>query len=383
LQLSSEDLLRLNVLLANDIEAIRVDEQAMTVHGLSGTNEASVSLNPNCRPEQYLRRVRELLSSHVLGSPGGYPVFLKRWTRMGQTKGGQLEKLLLLGEPEAVVAVAGAADLTNELARRAWWAQPTVDIARCMLERDTVIKGGMGKVLAGFLVEHLPFETDPLAIITTVRLILQPGLIDAETRMRIWSRGTHKNVYHLGFLEAAPNDLPEPLPPRRDYVLYADELAALAQKGNALAALLAQLLDSPGQTLLTVSEALLRHPVNHDAVVVLLTVIGNYFRPALVPLESSWDVSEIIRQVGEIYETPSGDLAELITAIPQCKHEMIAMLALAHAREALVSDILAKTTASGTLLQRKLEPVITPLLDQYKSLVEPQEKEASLRRRNR
>ncbi len=383
MQLSSEDLLRLNVLLANDVEAIRIDEQTMTVHGLSGTNEASVPLNPNCRPEQYLRRVRELLSSHVLGSPGGYPVFLKRWTRMGQAKGGQLEKLLLLGEPEAIVAVAGAAGLTDELARRAWWAQPTADIARCMLERNAVIKGEMGKVLADFLVEHLPFETDPLAIITTVRLILQPGLIDAETRMRIWAKGTHKNVYRLGFLEAAPNDLPEPLPPRRDYALHADKLAALAQKGNAPAALLAQLLDGPGQTFLTVSETLLRHPVNHDVVVVLLTVIGNYFRPALIPLGSSRDVSEIIRQAEGIYAAPSGELAALIAAVPQYKHEIIAMLVLAHAREALVSEILAKTTASGTLLQRKLEPVIAPLLDQYKALVEPRKKETSSRRRNR
>ena len=101
MELSNEDLLRLNVLLANDIEAIRIDESSMTVYGLSRGSEARVPLNPNCRPQQYLRRVREMLSSHVLGSPGGYPVFLQRWTRMGQTRDAQLHKLLLLGEPEA------------------------------------------------------------------------------------------------------------------------------------------------------------------------------------------------------------------------------------------------------------------------------------------
>ena len=48
---------------------------------------------------------REFLASHVLGSPGGYPVFINRWTRMGQARDENLQRLLMLGEPEAVVAV--------------------------------------------------------------------------------------------------------------------------------------------------------------------------------------------------------------------------------------------------------------------------------------
>ncbi|MBA1330869.1 sulfur reduction protein DsrS, partial [Candidatus Endoriftia persephone str. Guaymas] len=69
--LSSEDALRLNVLLANKPKAIRIDESSMILYGLSEKGEAKVSLNPNCRDEQYLRQVRETLSGHVLGSPGG------------------------------------------------------------------------------------------------------------------------------------------------------------------------------------------------------------------------------------------------------------------------------------------------------------------------
>ena len=52
----------------------------MTLYALSASgDEAKVELNPNCNPDRYLKQVRELLSGHVLGSPGGYPVFLKRW----------------------------------------------------------------------------------------------------------------------------------------------------------------------------------------------------------------------------------------------------------------------------------------------------------------
>ena len=105
MELSPEDALRINVLLASPIEAVRIDESSMTVHALSGKGEARVKLNPNCRDESYLRMVREALSSHVLGSPGGYPVYLKRWTRMGHARDEILESLLLLGEPEAVAAV--------------------------------------------------------------------------------------------------------------------------------------------------------------------------------------------------------------------------------------------------------------------------------------
>jgi hypothetical protein len=158
MELSPEDSLRLNVMLANAV-AVRIDEGVNTVMCLSESgNEAKVQLNPNCRSEQYIRNVRELLSSHVMGSPGGYPVYLKRWTRMGQASDARLDDLLMLGETEAVVAVSGASGLTDELARRAWWAMPDSGNARRMLARQCVIEGEMGRVLTEFLIEFLPFE---------------------------------------------------------------------------------------------------------------------------------------------------------------------------------------------------------------------------------
>ena len=84
--LSAEDSLRLNVMLATEPLAIRVNESSMSVHALSDDGDAKVTLSPNCRDEKYIKLVRELLSGHVMGSPGGYPVFLKRWTRMGQAR---------------------------------------------------------------------------------------------------------------------------------------------------------------------------------------------------------------------------------------------------------------------------------------------------------
>jgi hypothetical protein len=375
-------LLRLNVLLANDIEAIRIDEQHMTVYGLSRGNEARIPLSPNCRPEKYLRLVREMLSSHVLGSPGGYPVFLQRWTRMGQAREAQLDKLLLLGEPEAVVAVAGAAGLSDDLARRAWWSMPTADIARRLLEKDVVVKGRMGQELAAHLVEYLPFETEPLTVIATIRLILQTGLIDSEARERIFRLGTHRNAYHIGFLDAAPDDLPQPLPARDDYAGYRDRLAALVEHGNTLAAFLAKLLDAPGQTFLSVSETQLQHPVDKYTVAALMDIIGNYFRPARYSAEPAGEIDAALQCTETLMATARGELKALLEGVPELRGEIGAMLTLAHTGERLVTPIIAVTTASGTLLRRKLEPVVGPLLQQYGVLrkIAPSEGRSNRRR---
>ena len=114
--LSNEDNLRLNVLLNQDVQAIRIDEGKMIIYGLTERGEARIKLNPNVRDEKYIRSIKETISSHVLGSPGGYPIYIKRWTRMGQARDQSLESLLKLGEPEAIVAVIHAQGLTDEIA---------------------------------------------------------------------------------------------------------------------------------------------------------------------------------------------------------------------------------------------------------------------------
>ena len=64
MQLSQEDNLRLNVLLNQPLHAIRIDEGKMIVYGLTEKGEAKIQLNPNCKDELYVRRVKELISSH-------------------------------------------------------------------------------------------------------------------------------------------------------------------------------------------------------------------------------------------------------------------------------------------------------------------------------
>ncbi|MGA9031520.1 MAG: hypothetical protein WB402_03250, partial [Sulfuricaulis sp.] len=265
----------------------------------------------------------------------------------------------------AVVAVAGAAGLSDDLARRAWWAMPTADIARRLLEKDVIVKGRMGQELAAHLVEYLPFETEPLTVIATIRLILQTGLIDSEARERIFRLGTHRNAYHIGFLDAVPDDLPQPLPARDDYAGYRYRLAALVEHGNTLAAFLAKLLDAPGQTFLAVSETQLQHPVDKYTVAALMDIIGNYFRPARYSAEPAGEIDAALQCTETLMASAGDELKALLEGVPELRGEIGAMLTLAHSGERLVTPIIAVTTASGTLLRRKLEPVVDPMLQQY------------------
>ncbi len=364
-ELTPEDSLRLNVMLAGDIQAIRIDATNMTIYGLSPRGTATVKLHPTGRSDQYLRTARELLAGFAIGSPGGYPVYLQRWTRMGQARDKGLDRLLMLGEPEAITSVAYSNGLTDELARRAWWAMPVADHARRMLERESVVQGQMGKVLAEYLIEHLPFESSAHVIMDTTRILLQPGLIDDKTRLILWRRGEVDNAYHVGFLAALPDAIPEQLPAREDFDITQTKLASMKEQDNIFAQQLLRLLSGSGQTFLHYYDEVLRYPADKDVVLVLLDALDGYFS-ALRPHHacSGASVEEIINNV-ELFTTRPGNetaIGQLLKTVPELNQEIRAMLALSCIDVHIATPIMSQTTASGTLMRKKLEPVSNPIL---------------------
>lgn len=365
--LSSEDMLRLNVLLAGHIDAIRIDESRMIVYGLNGEQEARIQLNPNCKDEAYLKEVRELLSGHVLGSPGGYPVYLKRWTRMGQARDESLSDLLKLGEPEAVMAVVCASGLTDELARLAWWVAPESEHARRMLERENIVKGKMGKELASFLVEFLPFEEDPLAIVRSVSLVLQEGLVDDDMRQKIWDRGRAKNVFRIGFLNTTPHDLPDNIAARQDMELYSEKLQQYSD-ANPYAMTLLNILTDKGQTFIDVCEKILRKPANQEVVSALLDTIGKYFRPHNREPEFIQDLDAIEDRTRQSVSDSSTYAAQLLKIVPQLERELFAILLLSQVTEAIAIPVFAKSDAMGTVMRRQLEPITSRLFEHFSIL---------------
>ena len=363
MMLSHEDSLRLHVMLKT-VQAIRIDENNLVVYGLApDAREAKVVLNPNCRTEQYLRRVREFLSGAVLGSPAGYPVHLHRWTRMGQLQDANLAELLMLGEPEAITAVSGAPSLDDELARRVWWAAPTSDHARRMLERDAVVQGQMGALLAQHLVEHLPFESEPRVIIDTVRLVLQPGLLADEAVARLWDKGAKHSAYRVGFLLARPLSLPVTCPAHVSP--HAAVLAELAAIGNPIAATLTTAYTAAGQAFLQTVRAVLERPTQADAVALTLNALGECFAGARRDTVQVRDTATLLAQAQQMLSDANVCEVQVRT---QLSAALLGLLACAHTSEMLIVDVLAHTSATGTVLRKKLEPITQVMLAQLQAL---------------
>jgi len=368
--LTSEDTFRLNVLLANKPLAIRIDESKMVVRGLSEKGESKVPLHPEGRPEHYVRGVKALISGHILGSPGGYPVYLRRWTRMGQMRDESLEQLLMLGEPEAVVAAVCAPGLTDELARRAWWVMEDAENARHMLANPAIVAGKMGRVLAHYLLEFLPFETETEKMTASVRLILQPGLIDPVDRLSLWKKSARKQTYLVGFLQALPDDLPQPVPARSDAEDHARHLQPLAQSGNPCAAMLLRMQSSPGQTFLKTLAAVLAKPPTQDLVQATFDLVRAYFSPLRPDGDPDLPLAALLQNARD-YAHADNSLQDVRTcrdAAPRLAPEISAMRLLSGLGYSVLRPVLRDSTAIGSLMRRKLKPVIDPLMEQINRL---------------
>ncbi|MEO5342359.1 MAG: sulfur reduction protein DsrS [Gammaproteobacteria bacterium SHHR-1] len=357
-EVCAEDSLRLNVLLASRPLAIRIQQSGLRLQALTESGEREIALNPNCREDLYLRRVRALISGHLLGSPGGYPVYIKRWTRMGQMqmRDESLEQLLLLAEPEAVMAAVSAPGLTDELARRAWWCLPDADNARSMLANPRICQGRMGPELAAYLLEHLPFETEPEPMIQSVALVLQEGLIDEAARLELWHKAARKSAYLVGFLVGAPDAIPLSLPPSPLLAGVADDLQRLAQQGNAHAAALARLLQPQGQAFLKTLQGVLKKPPNQEVLEAALAAVQGY----LAALRPEGGPNQDLIQLAEQAEQELGQLPELVAcqqALPQLRPQWLALRQLSGLGYAILRPHLGDSSAIGSLMRRKLEPV--------------------------
>ena len=363
MDLSDQDKLRLNVLLAQPLQAIRIDESRMELHALSEKGEAKVALHPTIKDEKYLKLVRQWLSTHVLGSPGGYPVFLRRWTRMGQARDDSLEKLLLLGEPEAVVAVVHANGITNEIARRAWWCAPNSENARCLLESRQVAQGSMGPELAKFLVEFLPFEESSKAMMNSVRLVLQPNLIEEKTKLDIWKRGKRRNTFYVGFIQQCPNNLPLDLQAHTSL-----DLVSNITTGNKLADKLRIVFSSQGQAALETMVMVMNKLNDQDVAVEIFNTIGEYFFIEGQDKFRWRDINELEHHVASLHDLHEHDIKMVMAHYPDAKSPIDALLYLSMINESLLDPIFGVTDAIGSVMRKRIAHLISPIIEQLNKL---------------
>jgi len=382
MQLSNEDNLRLNVLLAQSLKAIRINEASMTIFALTDKGEAKIQLNPTTRDEQYMRWIRELISLKVTGSPGGYPVFLRSWTRMGHADN-TLEHMLLLGEPEAIVAMVHAPTLTLEQGECAWWANPTIEVARRLLHYTEVVEGELGQELATYLLEFLPFEEEQKNIVKSVQLCLQGSLTTVEQRESLWKRAKRKNPFYVGFLYSKKN-IPIEKIPHPELTAIEPNLADLIKEENPYALHLCELLAEDGQKWLYVLKESLRKPVDQDVVIAIFTYIGHNFslpfpeRLGVREVQLACDRSVELCTNKGIEKGTDKDCSQklqeqlhIVLSLINKEHLPLleATLMLAQLGEDTLTPIFAGNDSVGSVMRRKLEPLTTPILERVDRLM--------------
>ena len=357
--LSESDLLRLNVLMSQTLEAVRINEGRMQLEALTPQGEASVPLHATGRAESYLKEVRAWLSTQVLGSPGGYPLYIRRWTRMGQARDGSLERLLLLGDPEAVAAVVHAPGLTSELARRAWWIEPRAEHARCMLKHLEIANSPFGKVLSEFLLEFLPFEEEPRDVVASLKQLLRHDNLVKQHRAELWQRAQRQSAYAAGFLAAGRSYLPIE---RKAHSRYQAALANPPKPG-VLAGCLEWALSARGQTFLATARMALKRPPNQDVTVEIFNAINVACAlPGIdVPQRSFEDIEEQVRKLNTAYDYGHD---------PEWQAMRHALMCLAHVNESLLDPIFGITDAVGSVMRKRIEPVVRPLLTHINTLLD-------------
>ncbi len=389
--LSSEDNLRLNVLMAQKVKAIRIDEGKMLLYALTSKGDAKIHLNSNEKNDRYLKQVKDFLSTKVLGIAGGFPVYISHWNRLGEAKGNNLDKLLLLGEDSAIVAVVNSRELTADLATSAWWAYQSADNARSMLANKEIINTQIGKQLAQFLLEFLPFEEDPNNMLESVRLVLQGNLISDAEKLALWKKAKAKNTLYLGFLDTTPNNIPEPLAAHKNYQEIKEKLATLLEKNNIYAKSFCHLLSHEGQTFINTAQQAFKRPPNQAVYAALIESIRRYSLLSQADTlyayslglrsnsEIETDISEIVKicqlmvnekvtQAVDKADTNLRELAEVLDLLPQLKEQFLAIVILSQTSQSVTFPIFSKSNAVGSLMRKNLKFITDEVIFRLKNL---------------
>ena len=344
---SSEDILRLNTLIVL-CDAIRIDEYKMCVFGLDKNQaeqkvkkERKIQLNPTGDQIKYLNAVRDLLATKILGVMGGYPAYLKRWSSLGNVSVSNLQALLKLGNIGAVVAVANTPSLPADILPLVWWSATNTDeqseIACYLLVKPEVLAHPVKVEIVDYLLEFLPFITEFNALISTVNLLLQAGLLNQKKVEKLWQQGQRKTVFLVGFLERRANQLP--LVGIKPLIRQEQDIAQLEEVNT-----------EQGQLFLQTSALILKKINQEDVLYRTLEALGKYcVHPMIKPTK---DIQALQAQVNLVMQefNPS-----------QYQDKIYARLLLAGVSEQLVVSHIARYALAGSAIGKKLAHIFVPI----------------------
>ena len=345
--------------------------QPPTLVALTDKGEARVRFGDSVFDENYLALIRDYLADTFLDGHGSYPGHLSRWRRIAGG-GRNVDRLLLLADPEAVVAVAHSSGISATVAGYAWWACQSFEIAVGLLSVKGVAKQQLGKDLARYITEFLPFQEDPVMVARAVSLINHPELLSREDRQRLFSQSRRRNPYSVGFFlgESAYYPDSQPVHPLRA------ELEVFAQTNNlaknAVILTILELLSPPGQNSLVAMKAALSKPVDREVVTLVFSRLETLVAiPGLLP-EKGMDHSRIDDRVEKV----SGDISHDLGRVRQLADQRVWRWAMSAARlsllgESVLDPIFAGKTFSGSVMRKHLLDLTNLVTESCDPLLKP------------
>jgi hypothetical protein len=241
-----------------------------------------------------------------------------------------------------------------------------------MLEKQAVVEGETGRVLADFLIEFLPFEEEQKDIIESVRLVLQPGLISQQEKEKLWEKTKTKRSYYVGFLHSAADNLPVDVAAHPEHENISRQLQPLIVQRNPYAIMLEKVLSAKGQAFIQTIEDAFKKPGNQDVVVSLLDAVAKYFASIVPQACSVDDIQAICNEAEAICCSDNAQIKEVISAINDAADKvqgyLCAMTVLACLSVKLVNPIFARTDAIGTVMRKKIKPITDSVFEQLRIL---------------
>ncbi len=368
-ELDTRDKLRLKVLATRTVRAIRIDEHGASLTALTDEGEANIPLAPGAYPARYFRALRDYLSDMFLNLPGGYPAHIGRWTRMDSLHRDP-GRLLLLGDNEAVVAVACSGALDARLAADVWWCAQSMEIALALLRHDDASDWAVAPALAEYVLEFLPFEESSATVTDALGRILQPGLLDAQRVKALWQRGRRRHTWRSGFFLGHPALYPDDQGNHPGMADLLQRLRRVGMEAHPLARLLLHSGEAEFRNTLAALLGALDKPQEREVVALVFREIcrrmhwpgdsGGYPR----------EVTALIASAADLIEQLGSDSPQLLTVLHPGETRALESLALlSRVSEELLSPVFGGNTFGGTVMRRHLDPLLQPLSAAAKAIL--------------
>ena len=123
-----------------------------------------------------------------------------------------------------------------------------------------------------------------------------------------------------------------------------------------------------GQAFLATAIKVLNKPTTQEMVTTTLDVLADYFSVMRPGGRVDETLDKLERDAEDYINTAPDELQGIVRKCADCEQQLYSMRLLSGLNYGVIRPCLGDSTAIGSLMRRKLEPVMTPLLLHLKNL---------------